>query len=248
MAQAGSVTHHSEFGRARKHARSLLERRRRAIRDALEYAERNKPPTPLYFPRERWSEETTYIVGGGKSAAAVDLEALRGRGIVMAVNDSAIHLPWCDVAFSANGNWIRRRLQFLQLRRAVSILAVRPLREVGVPRAQIVLLEAGHLPGDSPYVVRMGHSSGSAALNCAITQGSRRIVLIGFDMDSESPGHWHGGYPWVSKWGPEHYETWASAFQAVADLLPSLGIQVLNANPMSRVRCFPFVDPASLPL
>jgi len=54
-------------------------------------------------PRE-WACETAFIIGGGPSVLAVDLEALRGRRVIV-INSSVYKVPWADILYFGDWRW-----------------------------------------------------------------------------------------------------------------------------------------------
>lgn len=191
-----------------------------------------------------WSERTAYIVGGGPSAARHDLTAL--DGIVVAVNDSARHLPNADVLFTASPPWVRNRrdviLGFRGLVVVRSEYGGNLCRRYGLPTSVLAL----YLRDDcTTPKKRRQHNSGHEALCWVAEMGARRIVLIGFDMDPSDPTNWHDGYEWMPDKSEDplcDYRAWADGFTRTAAELEARGVEVLNANPDSHVRCFPFTD------
>jgi len=178
---------------------------------------------PRRNPRN-WQHQPVFLIGGGPSAAAVDLSALRGRGIVVAVNDSFRAMPWADVAFTADGVWLRRRAAELQSFAGAVVAAMPPgyrappIDVVTVPRTT-------------------GYNSGRGALEYVLCQGAMHIALIGYDLNG--PGHWHAGYDWTCRFGEKDYQSWAEEFASMR--LPP-GAAVVNLNPDSAIRCFPFLS------
>ena len=54
-------------------------------------------------PRE-WPGETVFIIGGGPSVLGADLEALRGRRVIV-INSSVYAVPWADILFFGDWRW-----------------------------------------------------------------------------------------------------------------------------------------------
>jgi hypothetical protein len=63
----------------------------------------SREPAFWSVPRE-WPGETVFIVGGGPSVLAVDLEALRGQRVI-AINSSVYKLPWADILYFGDWRW-----------------------------------------------------------------------------------------------------------------------------------------------
>lgn len=204
----------------------------------------------VVVPKERWVKETVYIVGGGPSAARYDLSQLHHHGIVIAVNDSAVGLSDADVVFTASPPWVRYRGSLIQRHRGQLVV-----RTAHTPYAinrwklppETIILPLRFAPGVSEVERKEGHNSGTEAIYWAAAQGARRIVLIGFDLETGKPQHWHGGYEWMSKErtthdGKESYPIWATNMERVARDFKVAGVKCWNANPTSAIHAFPLTE------
>ena len=190
--------------------------------------------------RRDWSGETVFLIGGGPSAGQLDLERLRGKGRVIAINDSARPLPWADAVFTIDDSWVSMRSALLREFKGQKIFALQPKYQLPAALEKCELLDRIDDTGLSrdPMRVFMGFNSGYGAINLAVARGAKRIVLIGFDMTTA--GHWHGGYEWRCRFGVAEYPDWARSIEALAPQIAQLGIDVVNLNPNSAIRCFRF--------
>ena len=68
--------------------------------------------------------------------------------------------------------------------------------------------------------------------------GSPVIILMGFDM---RPGNWHALHRLPHVDG-QHRDRFIPAIEAMASPLEGAGVTVINTNPDSALRCFPFAD------
>lgn len=86
-----------------------------------------------------------------------------------------------------------------------------------------------------------GGNSGFQALNLAAQLGATRMVLVGFDMNSQSGVHWYGRNNWPMANNPDapQMTRWARAFDAAAPILAARGVEVVNASPHSALTAFP---------
>jgi len=53
---------------------------------------------------QEWPGETAFIVAGGPSVLKQDLEALRGRRVIV-INSSVFAVPWADILFFGDWRW-----------------------------------------------------------------------------------------------------------------------------------------------
>ena len=83
-----------------------------------------------------------------------------------------------------------------------------------------------------------GNNSGYSALNLAVCLGANPIYLLGFDMRGANglQKWWHKLYP--CNQGEQIFQRMIKNFNNVADLIKKKGIQVINLNPDSALKCF----------
>lgn len=185
-------------------------------------------------PDAAW--ETTYIVAGGPSLVGEDLTKLEGR-TVLVVNDAVRHLPKATAAFSADRNWAMRRLPDLRSFKGEKYLAI----GYEIPDPTIHNLRKSREPGLSsdPGVI-CSCSSGYGALNVAFLKGAKKIFLLGFDY-TQGGRHWYPerGTRGINGIG---FVAWAQRYGTTLPQLLEAGVQVWNANPASRIECFPKIS------
>jgi hypothetical protein len=96
---------------------------------------------------------------------------------------------------------------------------------------------------DEAGVIGWGGNSGFHALNLAVQFGAARIVLVGFDMTLLNGIHWHGPHPSrLNNPTGRALVKWAEILDAQAPLLAGLGVEVLNASPVSALAAYPKVS------
>jgi hypothetical protein len=185
-----------------------------------------------------WKGRTVFLVGGGPSLRDFDFDRLRGLGIVVAINEALRVLPFADAVLSIDTKWWNRRFGLVRSFEGERIAIVpddyvirhrRATRLYRVPATGI-----SPLPG----AVHTGENSGYAALGLAIMRRAKRIYLLGYDMTE--PGHFHHGYTWQTRYGAADYPRWSAMFGTLAVEAAARRIAVINCNPNSAIRCFPF--------
>lgn len=92
-----------------------------------------------------------------------------------------------------------------------------------------------------PSHIGSGKNSGFQALNIAVQFGARRIVLVGYDMTLDRGAHWHANHKGTSLSNPRpaNVARWREMLDRQAKLLKRLGVEVVNASPMSALTAFP---------
>jgi hypothetical protein len=113
-------------------------------------------------------------------------------------------------------------------------------RDSGLDPVAIYLRDALPPLSEDRRAVHPGGTSGYAALNLAVLKGARRILLLGYDYGAAyGRHHYHEAYSWSDPGDQASWSRWAANFDAAAGVLSSLGIEVMNASPSSRIACFP---------
>jgi len=87
-------------------------------------------------------------------------------------------------------------------------------------------------------------NSGAAAISLAHHLGVCRINLLGFDMtmdDKKTYSHWHGSHmlPGQKAKRTPPFQKHLKGFPAIAKDAKSLGIEIYNLSPISKIDCFP---------
>lgn len=87
-------------------------------------------------------------------------------------------------------------------------------------------------------VIGWGGNSGFHALNLAVQFGANPIILVGYDMRLDYGIHWHGPHtePLLSNPSDGNVERWRTAIDRNSHLIAALGITVVNASPVSKLR------------
>jgi hypothetical protein len=188
-----------------------------------------------------WTGRSVFLLGGGPSLRGFDFERLRGRGVVIAINDAIRAAPWADCAVTIDTVWLRNRageLADFMARGGEVVAAVpehHPQDQAGI---RYLSRRRGAWLSQDADSLHTGENSGFAALGMAIMRGAGRIALLGYDMNG--PGHFHAGYAWHCRYGAGDYPRWARMFSVLAHEARLRKIDVVNCNPNSAVRAFRF--------
>lgn len=96
-----------------------------------------------------------------------------------------------------------------------------------------------------------GNNGGYAALNLAVCMGANPIYLLGYDMrhkdivgkdgQLETLSHYHSGHPLPQM--ESDVEGFIKYFNHASSIIRERGIDVVNLNPDSSLRCFPKMKP-----
>lgn len=188
-----------------------------------------------------WTGETCFVLGCGPSLRGFDAKVLRGRGRVIAVNDSFGLAPWADVLYACDARWWQTRRANVRDtwtgRRMVTlenqIDGVLRLRNSGEDGLET-----------DPGALRTGKNSGYQAIGLAYHFGAARIVLLGFDMrlGRHDELHWNDRSETQTPQGfAGTLALMLPKFETLREPLATAGVQVVNATPGSALRVWPMV-------
>lgn len=183
-----------------------------------------------------WPGDTFVLIGSGPSLIPEDVDLVRGRARVIAINSSYKRAPWADVLYAADAKWWtweQGAPGFAGLKYAVA--AADP---VTWPDVQ-VLQNTGPLGLElEPTGLRTGFNSGYQAINLAVHLGAARILLLGYDLSPAPDGltHWHGDHPDRQ---PSPYGAMREAFPSLIEPLAALQISVVNCSRRTALTVFP---------
>lgn len=197
-----------------------------------------RSPQPTPKPRQvrgfLLGEGLTYIIlASGPSMTRADAEYCRGRGFVIAINNTVELAPWADALYSCDPSWwLCEEYKHLHRNfRGRKLGLNHPAQPAGVER-----IDYAQNDGLGLTRINTGHNSGFQAINWAYLQGARRIVLLGLDMGLANT-HWHPNHPK----GLGNFsipDMCRPLFTPLANDLARLGVTVINASRQTTLTCF----------
>lgn len=188
----------------------------------------------------RWTAEPVTLVAGGPSLTPADLEAIRGKTRVIAVNDACRLAPWADMLYAADRPWWNHY-------RGVPDFAGEKWTQdksggdEAAFRWGLKCIRSERKPGLSfdPALIHQGANSGFQALNIAVLMGCRPIYLLGYDMQPTGGKlHWFGEHPPGVRRGVS-FDLFRVAYVEAAPQLAAAGIPVINLSRETALTCFP---------
>lgn len=199
-----------------------------------------------------WRGETVAVLATGPSLTPADVEFVRGRARVIAVNDSYRLAPWADILYAADDKWWQWQYRdhaaaiasFTGLRFCMEPGNLKKSRPAAVkPEWRVTVLKNAGVTGlelDPSAGLKNGRNSGYAAINLAVQLGATRIRLLGYDMSLGRGGkaHWFGSHP---AGGSPQLTKFRLYFPTIAEPLKASGVEVLNCSRRSALTCFPKV-------
>jgi hypothetical protein len=176
-----------------------------------------------------WPGETVFIIGGGPSVLGQNLEALRGRRVIV-INSSVYAVPWADLLYFGDYRWWNDN------RAAVASFAG---RVVSVSRMvsdkKVLICRKTNPPGlaREHNCLMQKWTSFTAATNLAahLIGPGGTIVWLGADGRKAADGrcHHHKPHRWISK--PDCYAKHRSDLMTIVPSLRELKIAGFNASP-----------------
>ena len=184
-----------------------------------------------------WSDRPVILLGGGPSIRGLDFSILPSIGYVVGVNQGMFD---CDVdaGISIDRTFVRRNLAALRAFASMSELYLAVGERDDLDLKAIYLRDAMPPLSHDQGSVHPGGTSGYAALNLAVLKGAKRILLLGYDYGAASGRrHYHDAYRMMDPSDDASWRRWAANFHEASRNL--VGVEVMNASPLSRIACFP---------
>lgn len=207
---------------------------------------------------------TVVCLASGPSLVAEDVEYVRGKAVVIAINDAIRLAPWADVVYSSDQIWWGNHYKAM---RAFSGLKVRV--NPSQHRVSVKPAPKGVCPGCyrrlplnkdcwcdgittlrnagerglslDPSAIVTGHNSGTSAINVAVHLGAQRIILLGYDMGPDDRGRRHF-YDTAAVCISSPFYKFRQLTETMAEPLKAAGIAVYNCSRRTALDCFPLVN------
>lgn len=207
---------------------------------------------------------TAVCIASGPSLTTEDVEYVKGKATVIAVNDAIRLAPWADVLVSVDQLWwdkhyramrefpgvkVRVNPSMQKMSKAPSLKYCQGCqRRLVDPEKRkcwcegIVTLFNGGTAGLSmePDTICTAHNSGGSAINVSVHLGATRILLLGYDMGSDERGRRHF-YDTGAVTVTSPYDKFRKLIGTMVEPLKAAGVEVLNCSRQSRLECFPRV-------
>lgn len=204
---------------------------------------------PDWWPN--WQSQCVAVVGSGPSLRREQVDALKERIHVVAVNNSYELCPWADALYSCDAKWWKYKdgaKDFDGLKMAYADEAVKlypDIKKINISKMtnndatkELQMVEYNTVGG--------GGNSGFQVVNWLAQVGVSAIALLGFDMrvDGNGKAHWHGRHPdsgahVLNNPYDEMMAFWVKHMTNAAPKLSRLDIDVVNCSDKTALTCFP---------
>ncbi len=205
-----------------------------------------------FLPDNAWKDRRCFIIGGGPSLRGFNFDRL-GHELTIAVNRAFEYINpsiilwmdyqtfYLDLLAGKFGDEALKKFESTHSSKvALNISGYDYPDEVySIPRA------AGQGPLSTSLKDGLvdGDNIGYTALNLAVCLGANPIYLLGFDMRGDGKGKqswFHSGYK--TGGSDKVYGRFTGNFKKTVPVLKERGIDVINLNQKSKMKCFPFGD------
>lgn len=183
-----------------------------------------------------FKDKVIYLIGGGPSLKDFDFSLLKNK-VKIAINKAFLFVPDADVLYWTDFRFYKWYEKDINNFKGIKVTNKnKPLRD-----DVINLKDTGRSGLDlDKSSIRHGNNSGFAAINLAIHFGAKKIILLGYDMESAGTAtHWHDGYKKINHNHKIYQKSMVPYFSTLVEPLQELGVQVWNANPKSQLGTFP---------
>ena len=176
---------------------------------------------------------TAICVASGPSVTKEDIEYIRGKGRVYTVNEMVFEVPFAHVAYAADYDWWDAYRGCPQFDGEKWCPCSNAANKWGLN--QIPLKFNGIWGTDGE--IASGGNSGFQALNLAVLQGAKRVILVGYDMGHkpDQPKHSFDPHRPPKIVRDSNYSKWIQHFHKAAPLIP---VPVFNTSLDSKLECF----------
>lgn len=179
-----------------------------------------------------------FCLASGPSMTQADADAVRGRGTVVAINNTVSLAPWADVLYACDVKWWRT---YGNLPHVAGFAGRRVcLRTEEQPPAGVEALAWQDQEGLGRTKLHAGGNGGFQAINYAYLQGARTIVLLGYDMQATGGRmHWHRDHPQrIGNINARVMEVFRHRMRFIARDLEAEGVRVVNCSRHTALDCF----------
>lgn len=192
-------------------------------------------------PRPDWLTVPAVVIASGPSLSDEQLEHVErvrevGGCRVVTVNNTCQRAPWADAHYF--GDYLACK-EYVPRLRATCAGEWWTGSRTGAENFKMQWVKYAPKPGFGSEILHMGGNSGHQAINLAMLWGSRRILLLGYDMKAGKDGraHWFGQHP-PHLVQVQLFDAWREALAKAAPDAIARGVAIVNVTPDSALDCF----------
>lgn len=186
-----------------------------------------------------WPGETVVILATGPSLTQEDVDYVRGKARVIAINDAYKLAPWADCLYGTDARWWHWHHgvpSFTGPKWSLEHSQWGNFR-ARYPDVQRLMNTGPDGLEHKPTGLKNGRNSGYAAVNLACHYGATRIILLGYDLQTvKGKSHFFGHHPNKSV---SPYSSFRQRFQSLVKPLKKIGVEVINCSAHTALTAFP---------
>ena len=189
-----------------------------------------------------WSGKTAIVIASGPSLTDEQCNAARATGFdTIVVNATFRRAPWANILYAGDFLFLKSYMAEIVSTFPGKVWTQDSSAAARWPRLN--RMKGANRDGLGRNMIHLNGNSGVQAINLAYLFGSRRIILLGFDMGLGPNGerHHHADHP-PPMVQNQTFGEWLHKLNKVARDLEAEKCEVLNATPGSAMTCFPVVD------
>jgi hypothetical protein len=207
------------------------------------------------FNSNSWLGKRCFIIGGGESLKGFDFNRLDNE-LTIGINKVFKFYPNSTINYSMDStlyNQIRQgdldrpgepKLSVFWDNYKGTRVFLTPMERKQFGQDVYLVRRELHLAvniGDLDKGIFGGNNSGTGAITLAIALGAQNIFLLGYDMKAVNQTHFHEGYEKRDlKEFNKKLNEYRDDITKICPLLRTVGVNVVNLNPNSDLKCFPF--------
>ena len=177
-----------------------------------------------------------FLIASGPSLTQSDVDAIRGKGTVIAINDNYLLAPWADYLYFCDPKWFqwhKDKPEFIHFKGQIYTQDKKTAEDNGYTYIESVSAQG---LSESPERIHQGSNSGYQAINLAYHLGAEKVILLGYDMQTtDGKAHWFGHHP--DKVVSNH-KSFARHFDSLADHAKRLNLEIVNCSRQTALTCF----------
>lgn len=195
-------------------------------------------------PRPDWLTVPAVVIASGPSLSDEQLEHVEhvrevGACRVITVNNTCERAPWADAHYFGDYMAVKHYAKKLKPPNGPCMGEWWSGSTAARDSLRTHYVKTAPHPGFGDKVVHLNGNSGAQAINLAMLWGSRRILLLGFDMKPAKDGraHWFGQHP-PHLVTVQLFQAWRDALAKAAPDADKRGVAIVNVTPGSALECF----------
>lgn len=181
---------------------------------------------------------TVVCLATGPSLTADDVNYVRGKATVIAVNNAWKLAPWADCLYSSDQAWFPFHKwvpEFTGLKITMNVVS----DPQGAEANGVLMLRysGDHGVEWNPTALKSAKNSGGAAINLAVHLGATRVLLLGYDMKGS---HFFGRHPHGLRNNEDkQFRLFQRHIDTMVEPLKAHGIEVVNCSRDTALTSFP---------